>query len=102
MRSPANFVDQGLVWCAAAFRRIIGSRVAMPLSITLHVFLSGLFGLAAETAQAQTLVQIREDLHQQLKAGHTALPYGRTDEAMEIIHADESRPGNLILFYTAR
>lgn len=59
------------------------------------------FTLAA-SAQTFSVSQVRAELHDRLRAGHVALPYSQTDEAMERIHTDQGVPGNLILFYTRR
>lgn len=60
--------------------------------------------LIGEPAQAQTLSvdQLREETHLRLKAGHVALAYSQTDEAMAEIHADRNQSDALILFYTGR
>ena len=54
------------------------------------------------SSQTTEIEQLRAELHDRLRAGHIALPYSQTDEAMERIHTDSATPGNLILFYTRR
>lgn len=97
-----------MVWHSFA-RRLEGRIKDISRSEEINVkqfglLISLLFGTAATAANAQTtsLDLLRADTHDRLVQGHQPLAYSQTDEAMEIIHADEAIPGNLLLFYTGR
>lgn len=70
-------------------------------SLSCLVFLSSVL-VPVDLAIAESSQQLRNEVHDLLKAGHVALPYNQIDEANADIHADPSQPGNLLLFYTAR
>ncbi len=56
----------------------------------------------AAFAQNGSAAQLKVETHERLRQGHQPISYSRTDEAMEIIHADPAASGSLILFYTGR